>query len=144
MKFLLDTNVVSEVTKASPDRAVLAWLTDHMPACRICWVTVAELRRGVAMDPRQNPVIAQIVEELIADYFDPDATALTDATARAFAAIHAARPKDQVYSWSDTTIAAVAAQQAVPVVTRNVRHFPGVTVINPWAKKAPGDRSPGA
>ena len=50
MRLLLDTNVLSEVTKPSPDTSVLEWL-DGLDEDRtfISVVSIAEIRRGVAL-----------------------------------------------------------------------------------------------
>ena len=46
MTFLLDTNVVSELTKPAPDAKCLAWLNARADECAISTVTLAELRYG--------------------------------------------------------------------------------------------------
>lgn len=50
MRFLLDTNVLSETRRPEPDRRVLEWL-DRLDEDRafISVVTLAEIRRGVAL-----------------------------------------------------------------------------------------------
>jgi predicted nucleic acid-binding protein len=46
--FLLDTNVVSELRRARPHRAVLAWIEEVPPAALfLSAVTLAEIQRGV-------------------------------------------------------------------------------------------------
>ena len=47
MNYLLDTNVVSELTKPAPDPKCLAWLQARAAACAIFTVTLAELRYGL-------------------------------------------------------------------------------------------------
>jgi predicted nucleic acid-binding protein len=52
MKFLMDTNVVSEWTKVRPNTAVRTWLTDgDEDRVFLSVVTFAELRRGVERLP---------------------------------------------------------------------------------------------
>lgn len=50
MRLLLDTNVLSEVTKPAPDQRVLEWL-DKLDEDRafISVVSIAEIRRGAAL-----------------------------------------------------------------------------------------------
>ena len=43
----LDTNVLSEPLRASPDRAVVAWLVRHDSALALPTVTIAELAYGI-------------------------------------------------------------------------------------------------
>ena len=47
MTFLLDTNVVSELTKPVPDAKCVSWLNDRAEECVISTVTLAELRYGI-------------------------------------------------------------------------------------------------
>ncbi len=69
---LLDTNVVSEVIKAHPDRMVARWLVGRpKDDVFISAITEAELRFGVALLPegRRRSAIADAVEGLVADDF---------------------------------------------------------------------------
>ena len=47
MNCLLDTNVVSELTRETPSVAVLTWLQARRGQCYLSTITVAELRYGV-------------------------------------------------------------------------------------------------
>ena len=47
MIWLLDTNVISELTKPQPDPNCDAWLERHADDCYISAVTLAELRCGI-------------------------------------------------------------------------------------------------
>ena len=50
MRLLLDTNVLSEVTKPSPDEGVLRWIHGlDEDRTFISIVSIAEIRRGVAL-----------------------------------------------------------------------------------------------
>src|SRR5215213_5749343 len=52
MRYLLDTNVLSNVTKPTPSQALLAWLGDQVDTdLFIASLTVAEIRRGVLEKP---------------------------------------------------------------------------------------------
>ena len=47
-KFLLDTNVISELRKPKPHGAVIAWLTGlREEQIHICAVSLGELQRGI-------------------------------------------------------------------------------------------------
>ena len=43
MKFLADTNLVSELIKVRPNEAVMAWIRENDPDLVLSWVSVAEL-----------------------------------------------------------------------------------------------------
>ncbi len=45
--WLLDTNIVSELSKDSPDAACVGWLRDHRGQCFVCTITVGELAFGI-------------------------------------------------------------------------------------------------
>jgi predicted nucleic acid-binding protein len=48
MRYLLDTNIISNVTKPTPSAALLAWMSEQNDDdLYIASLTVAELRRGV-------------------------------------------------------------------------------------------------
>ena len=55
-RFLIDTNVVSELRKHKPHGAVVAWLTDlRDEQVFLSAVTIDELQSGVEMTRRQDP-----------------------------------------------------------------------------------------
>ena len=62
MRLLLDTNVLSEVTRPAPDTRVLEWL-DGLDEDRsfISVVSIAEIRRGVALmdEGRKREALAE-------------------------------------------------------------------------------------
>ena len=62
-RYLLDTNVVSEVRRAKPHGAVVAWLR-QLPEDRllISAVTLGELQAGIELTRQQDPVKAGAIE----------------------------------------------------------------------------------
>jgi predicted nucleic acid-binding protein len=62
-RYLLDTNVVSELRKSKPHGAVLAWLRD-LPADHmfVSAVTMGELQAGVELTRKQDPTKAGEIE----------------------------------------------------------------------------------
>jgi toxin FitB len=62
-KYLLDTNVVSEVRKHKPHGAVVAWLADlRDDQVFLSTVTMGELQTGIELTRRQNPEKATEIE----------------------------------------------------------------------------------
>lgn len=47
MSYLVDTNVISELAKSTPDAQVVNWLREHQPDLYISTITIGELRRGI-------------------------------------------------------------------------------------------------
>jgi toxin FitB len=65
-KYLLDTNVVSELRKLKPHGAVVAWLTDlREEQVFLSAVTMGELQAGIELTRRQNPEKAREIERWV-------------------------------------------------------------------------------
>jgi toxin FitB len=134
---VLDTNVLSEPLKTTPEPKVMEWL-DKQNA-ETLFITVfsrAELRFGVLKLPdsrRKNALAAQT--EQVLELFR-ERTLDFDAAAADQLAQIAAHCEDigRRAVAPDAYIAACAATRGFAVATRNVRHFEhtGVRVINPW------------
>jgi len=52
MKFLVDANVLSEATKASPNTRVVAWLTKHERDIAVDPIILGEIRFGILLLPK--------------------------------------------------------------------------------------------
>ncbi len=64
MRFLLDTNVISEAGKPRPNSKVLNWLLAHEAACAVPTIAVAERYQGAqATEPRRR---ARLMAEIAA------------------------------------------------------------------------------
>lgn len=136
MRYLLDTNVLSELRKL--DRAhtnVRAWASDQAPVdFAISVVSVMEIEIGVRLLQRRDPSSARRLEgwfdEGIVGTFGRRILQVDVSTARAAARLHVPDPRPR----SDAFIAATALVRGLTVVTRNVRDFEpmGVPVLNPW------------
>lgn len=137
MRYLLDTNIISNVTKPEPSKLLVAWLAERADQdLFIASLTVAEIRRGVLEKPagkRRNQLEAWFSgpegpQALFAGRvlpFDENA-ALVWAQLTADGK-HRGRPRSAL----DSIIAAVAKANGCIVVTANERDFDGITVINP-------------
>ena len=136
---VLDTNVVSELLRPSPDRTVETWVADR-PAADLYFSAVgeAELRYGVAILPagRRRDALASAIEAILREDFDERILPFDSAAARAYATIAAARrAAGRTASPSDCQIAAIARSSRMAVATRNVRDFDdmGIELLDPWA-----------
>lgn len=124
VRFLLDTNVVSEPTKPSPSLAVLSRLDRHSHECAIPSVVWHELHYGVARLPRakRRNRLARYVQNVIGAEFEiipyGEAAARWHANARAEVARRGRTPP-----YSDGQIAAIAAVDGLTLVTRNIADF---------------------
>lgn len=136
--FLIDTNVISELMRATPAPSVLNWFSTQDPSTLyLSAVTEAELRTGIAILPagkRREGLRAALNATIVEDFegrilpFDTDA-------AKTYAKIAAGRRSEgRPIADADCQIAAIARATGMPVVTRNTRDFEGcgIDMINPW------------
>ena len=131
--YLLDTNVVSELRKAKPHGAVVAWLqgldnTQLHPSA----VTIGEIQAGIELTREQDQVKAKDIEawlELVASSYN---VLPMDAAAFRAGAQLMHRKSDTVYE--DAMIAATAKIHGLTVATRNVADFKifGISLVNPF------------
>ena len=138
MSVLLDTNVVSELIRKSPDPAVEAWASGH-PLEELFFSAVGEteLRYGAAILPagRRRETLVADIERMLRNAFEDRVLPIDSAAARAYADIAAARRfAGRPLAPADCQIAAIARSRGMAVATRNVRDFvdTGVEVIDPW------------
>lgn len=138
MKFVLDTNVVSELMRPAPSQRVTAWVTGH-PGARMCLASVseAELRYGVAILPpgKRRRQLAEALETMLASDFQNNILSFDSAAARVYADFAAhRRAAGRPIAHADCQIAAVAYSANATLATRNVRDFDGLAldVVNPF------------
>jgi predicted nucleic acid-binding protein len=134
---LLDTNVISEAMKPTPDDIVRAWLDEQAAeTLYLSSVTIAELLYGIGALPagkRKDRLTEALdgVMELFADRVLP----FDIAAARRYADLAVkARTAGKGFPTPDGYIAAIAASRGFAVATRDTSAFDaaGVAVINPW------------
>ena len=134
---LLDTNVVSEAMKPSPNVAVLAWLDDQAAeTLYLSSVTVAELMFGIGALPngkRKDKLTTALdgVLTLFADRILP----FDIAAARHYADLAIkARAAGKGFPTPDGYIASIAASHGFSIATRDTSAFDtaGLEVIDPW------------
>ena len=137
MRFLLDTNIISNVTKQAPSEALLAWMAEQTDQdLYISSLTVVEIRRGVLEKPE-----GRCRRELEAWFAGPEGPqalfagrvlSFDEKAALAWAKLMAdAKISGRPRSALDTIIAAIAEANDCTVVTDNERDFEGVNSINP-------------
>lgn len=136
--FLIDTNVVSELRKASSGRAdpnVVGWMSGQAPTVMyISAVTMLELELGALLmerrDPAQGQAIRHWLENRVVSAFADRVLPINGVIARRAAALHVPDPRPD----RDALIALTALVYGLTVVTRNVADFAptGVKVLNPW------------
>ena len=138
MKFVLDTNVVSELMRPAPNPHVLAWMASHA-AARMCLASVseAELRYGIAVLPagHRRAVLADALEAMLATEFENNVLSFDSAAARLYADFAARRrAAGRPITHADCQIAATAHVANAALATRNIRDFDGLAldVVDPF------------
>jgi hypothetical protein len=137
----LDTNVISETVRTSPDRKVSNWLASRpSDDFAISIVTLAELAHGVRMlgdRVRQAKFDDWLAERIMPNFggrtLQLTLNVLVDWVGLAQRLGAKGRPRAS----ADLLIASTARVYALIVVTRNVRDFAdtGVIVYDPWTGK---------
>jgi toxin FitB len=135
---LLDTNIVSEPLRPSPDTRVIEWIdAQPLETLFLSAITVAELRAGVALLPagKRRTGLQQNLEKRVLPLFAGRVLPFDLACMRAYAELMArARTAGLAIATADGYIAAIAAANGFTVATRDTGPFEaaGAAVINPW------------
>ncbi len=139
--YLLDTNVVSELRKASSakiNRNVQRWASQvSVPDLYLSVITLLELELGILLverrDSGQGAVLRSWLDDHVVPTFSERILDINAAAAQRCAALHVPdRRSDR-----DALIAATALVHGMTVVTRNVADFEptGVKLLNPWIEE---------
>ena len=135
---VLDTNVISELTRQVPEPAVLSWL-NAWPAAEVATtaITAAELLYGIARLPggHRKTALSAAVHGLLADDFRGRVLPFDDRAAPQYAGIVSGRDRlGRPIGVADAQIAAICRASGAELATRNVDDFEdtGIGLINPW------------
>lgn len=135
---LLDTNVISEPLRSTPEPRVIEWIdAQSLETLYLSSITVAELRAGVAMLPagKRHKGLRDSLEKQVLPLFNSRVKPFDHNCTQAYAELMAkAKAAGLAIASADGYIAAIAMSNGFAVATRDVSPFKaaGVTVINPW------------
>ncbi len=134
MSYLLDTNVISELRRPSPNAEVASWFEEAAGEDLFLSVlVVGEIRQGIerlrARDPEQAGAFERWLDSLQRDFRDrllPVSAAVADAWGR----LNAPTPLPVV----DSLLAATALVHGLVFVTRDTSKLEGagVPLLDPW------------
>lgn len=136
---VLDTNVISEIFRSTPDQRVAEWLSSSTSEVAITSITLAELLAGVRRlpDGRRKEALASRIDVAIEPYRGTRAVlAFDDLAAERYADVLVAREAAGTpMSTADAQIAAICLVHDATCATRDVTDFAhtGVPLVNPWA-----------
>ncbi|RUX33147.1 type II toxin-antitoxin system VapC family toxin [Mesorhizobium sp. M2A.F.Ca.ET.042.01.1.1] len=138
MRLLLDTNVLSEVTRPAPNARVLNWL-DGLDEDRsfISVVSIAEIRRGVALmdEGRKREALAEWLARDLPQRFEQRVLPVDESVALAWGDLMGlAKRSGRGLSSMDGLIAATAIAAELILATRNTKDFEGfgIELFDPW------------
>ena len=135
--YLLDTNIIGNVTKPEPSKPLLAWMAAQSDEdLFISSLTLAEIRRGILDKPKGKK--RERLEVWFAGSEGPQALfsgrvlPFDEKAALAWARLMsegrtAGRPRSDL----DMIVAAIAETNGCVIVTDNEKHFAGLDVLNP-------------
>jgi predicted nucleic acid-binding protein len=134
LKYLLDTNVVSELRHRTPDQNVLLWRTGVSSVeLSISVLTIGEIRKGIervrSKDSLQAKVFEDWLESLIKNFGDR-ILPVTSAVAEVWGRLGSIRPMP----YADSLMLATAKVNGLMFVSREADRYAGMGVWtrNPW------------
>lgn len=138
--FLLDTNIISEFTKAERSKDLIAWLADQDDDdLFISALSIAEIRRGILILPA-----GKRRRDLEHWFGGPDGPQslfagrvlpFDERAATIWAELMAeGRQRGRPRNALDTIIGAIALANGCVLVTNNEKDFPGIATFNPMKR----------
>lgn len=138
--YLLDTNIVSELSKRAPEPRVLSWFSGVSDAqLRLSVLSVGEIRRGIERlpDPLGRRRLQHWLDEQLLPWLGSRLLPIDLEVAEYWGQLgaRAGRTLPAV----DSLLAATALVNGLTLVTRNVADFgfPDLRCINPWDLASP-------
>lgn len=136
---VVDTNIVAELMKVSPDQSVVSWMNDQESSTLfLTTITIGEIGYGLRVMPqgRRRLQLEQGFERVIAEAFAGRILVFDEEAARQYAEVMGRRQEiGRQLSALGGQIASIARAKGFAVATRNVKDFVecGVEIINPFA-----------
>lgn len=136
---LVDTNVISEMMRRSPEPRVVAWLDEQIAETLfLSTVSLAELLLGIAVLPhgKRKLELGRSLALRLTSLFGSRLLGFDADAAEAYArVVTKARVAGRPVGLADGQIAAIAETHGLTVATRDWAPFEagGIPVVNPWA-----------
>ncbi|SEB69659.1 hypothetical protein SAMN04489806_1532 [Paramicrobacterium humi] len=135
MRYLLDTNVISDARRRGTSPALDVWLAGQPVAeLAISAITLLELDIGIRRRERRDPVggaaLRRWLDEQVVPTFTGRVLPVDERVVFEAARLHTPDPMSDI----DALIAATALAHALTLVTRDTRDMErtGVSLLNPW------------
>jgi predicted nucleic acid-binding protein len=134
--FLVDTNIVSELTRQQPDRGVVAFLNDNSDLY-LSVIVLHELEYGVqcAKDIERRTKLENFAVALRLRFFGRIIDVDTHITKTAGRLRALEKSRGRILAELDAFIAATALVKGATLATRNIKDFDqlGLELLNPFA-----------
>lgn len=133
---IVDTNVVSELTKQKPNAGAIAWLDENMEHSYLTSITIYELRHGIQRLPngkRKDGYLAKFSD--IRHIFSSRILGVGALEAEIAGDLRAQAEAEGFNSATeDILIAAIVKANNATLVTRNIRDFQvfDIPLLNPF------------
>jgi tRNA(fMet)-specific endonuclease VapC len=138
MKYLLDTNVISELIKKQPEPRVVQWVDEQeQELLYLSVITIGEIRKGIERlsdIPRKQKIFTWLTSDLLLR-FDGRILPVTIEVMLLWGELAGRLEKEGiVLSAIVSLIAAIALRGSFTIATRNTDDFrsTGVLLFNPW------------
>lgn len=134
MSWLVDTNVISELSRKRPNERVTRWLRDHEDDLYLSVLTLGELEKGLTQitDKTRHARLSRWIYQEVPAWFAGKILPIDQGVAVRWGRLVAAlrNPVPAI----DTLIAATALAHDLTVATRNTSDLDrtGVATFNPW------------
>jgi len=138
MKYLLDTNVISELIARSPNQSVVDWIDSLDPeAVFLSVITVGELRKGIEKlaSSRRKDELTQWLESVLLLRFAEKWVDITIDVMLVWGELTGRLEREgRPIAAMDSLLAASVLEGNYTLVTRNEQDFQhtGVALVNPW------------
>lgn len=137
--YLLDTNVLSELMRAAPSPALLAWMDAQAgQELFICAITRGEIELGITLLPqgKRRTALAVQAQAMFDEDFAGRCLPFDERCAPIYADLVASRTRQGLpISVEDAQIAAISLANQKNLATRNTSDFlkiTGLSLTNPW------------
>ena len=136
--YLLDTNVISELTKVRPEAKVISWI--HASSEELLYLsvlTIGEIRKGIDSLPRSNKralLESWLANDLVLRFSGRILDVSLDIAERWGLISAQAKIAGTPLAVVDGLMAATALHHNLTLVTRNTKdvQVTGINTLNPW------------
>ena len=138
MKYLLDTCIISELSKKTPNNKVIRWIKDkHETDLFMSVLTLGAIQKGITKleDSKKKRELVEWIESDLPQRFEKRILPVTDYVSRKWGEIQGlAEQQGNEMPVIDSLIAATGLTYNLEVITRNTEDMKasGVQLFNPW------------